>query len=378
MRLRGGVDNINGYPGMRAAGMLHLSSQDGTGSSPQALELTVVIPSFNGIALLEQCLPTLHAALDRAQWSKQTEILVVDDHSTDGTEDWIKAHHPTVQVIHNTGCRGFAGVVNTGLRAARGSWIGLLNNDVLIDEQWLLAARPHFQNPSIASVATRMMMGGQAGTVEFAGGDYTPIGIPLRFGEGMGIDAAEIMQPRLCFWGCGAAVFYRRAALAQVGSELYAPLQAYLEDVELGFRLALAGWNCVYEPAAAVTHLGSVTYGKASFRKKFNSARNAEIVYFSCMPGPLLLRYLPAHCLVFLPQLAGHIIRGSGWGYACGKAAIFLAHLPATWHRRKVVQNLRKVTPATLSGKMRRRWLSAIMGTAFFAGKKSPAVDAKK
>ncbi len=354
---------------MQAVGMLNSSDHDKTGLSPESpapLELTVIIPSFNGRALLEQCLPTLHVALTRAQWTGQTEILVVDDHSTDGTEDWLRACHPAVRVIHNTGCRGFAGAVNTGLRAARGQWIGLLNNDVLIDEQWLLSARPHFQNPSIASVATRIMVGGRAGgIVEFAGGDYTPIGIPLRFGEGMGIDTAGIMQPRLCFWGCGAAVFYRRAALAQVGGELYAPLQAYLEDVELGFRLALAGWNCVYEPAAAVTHLGSATYGKASFRKRFNSARNAEIVYFSCMPGPLLLRYLPAHCLVFLPQLLGHIMRGSGWGYVCGKAAFVLAHLPATWHRRKVVQNLRTVPPATLSGKMRRRWLSAIMGTAF-------------
>ena len=358
--------------------MLNLSGQHGTGLSPEPLELSVVIPSFNGRALLAQCLPTLHAALVGAQWVGQTEILVVDDHSTDGTEDWLKAHHPEVQLIRNSGCRGFAGAVNTGLGIARGQWIGLVNNDVLIDEHWLLAARRHFQDASVASVATRMMVGGRVGMVEFAGGEYSTVGIPLRFGEGMGVEAAGIMQPRLCFWGCGAAVFYRRAALAQVGGELYAPLQAYQEDVELGFRLALAGWNCVYEPAAAVTHLGSASYGKASFRKKFNSARNAEIVFFSCMPRPLLRRYLLGHCLAFMPQLAGHIIRGSGWGYVCGKAAFFLAHIPTTWQRRKIVQKLLRVDLATFNGKMRRRWLSAVMGTGCSAGKNLPAADANK
>ena len=343
--------------------MFKLSAQQGTGLSREAVELSVVIPSFNGRALLEQCLPTLHAALVCAQWTRQTEILVVDDHSTDGTEDWLKVHHPAVQLIRNAGGRGFAAAANAGLRAASGAWIALVNNDVLIDEQWLRAVQRHFQDSTIGSVATRMMVGNRPGMVEFAGGEYTTVGIPLRFGEGCLVEEAAMMQPRLCFWGCGAAVFYRRAALAQVGGELYEPLQAYQEDVELGFRLALAGWNCVYESGAAVTHLGSVTYGQASFRKKFNSARNAEIVFFSCMPRPLLWRYLLGHILALMPQLAGHIVRGSGWGYVCGKAAFCLAHIPATRRRRKFVQSLRNVDSATLSAKMRTGWLASALRT---------------
>ena len=346
---------------MRAVGMSNLSPQDAIAVAPGPLQLSVIIPSFNGRPLLEQCLPTLYAALVYAKWAGQTEILVVDDHSTDDTADWITANYPAVRLIFNPGDRGFAMAANAGLRAARGHWIALVNNDVLIDEQWLLAAANHFQDSTIGSVATRMMAGGQGGIVEFAGGDYTPIGIPVRLAERAPVDGPEIMRPRLCFWGCGAAVFYRRAALAQVGGELYVALQAYYEDVELAFRLALAGWKCVYEPKAAVTHLGSATYGKASFRKKFNSARNAEIVYFSCMPRSLLLRYLPGHFLAFVPQLAMHIIRGSGWGYVCGKAAFFLAHMPATWRRRKFVQNLRTIDSATLRRAMPRRWLSTVI-----------------
>ena len=326
-------------------------------AEPSNIELTVVIPSYNGRSLLGECLPALQQAIDRAGLAERSEIIVVDDASTDDTVEWLASQWPDARILANPTNRGFAVTANRGLTTARGSWIALLNNDVVVEPQWLSAAMAHWPGPRIAAVASRIMSASQPGLIEEAGDEYTSVGIPYKAGLYGYADAIE--SPRICFAACGASAFFRREALEQVGF-LYESLQAYYEDVELGFRLNLAGWDCIYEGLSVCHHLGSASYGYGSFRQKFNAARNAEIVFYTCMPTWLLIRHLPGHILAMTMQTVFHAARGSAGAYIRGKLAAIGAARTIR-RRRKQVQRSRQITNRELKAKLKRRWIRLLV-----------------
>lgn len=333
------------------------------------IKLSVIIPTFNGRKLLQQCLPTLDMAIRRAGWTGNVEIIVVDDRSGDDTVAWINLHRPDIKLIANDVNQGFTGSVNRGLSTAHGPWIALLNNDVLVDENWLATAIPHFSQSDIGAIASRIMMYIPPDRVESTGIDYTTVGIAVEHGNSQLMNSTAGIKIRTCFAGSGAAVFYRREALNQAGAYFYTALESYYEDVELGFRLVLTGWNTICEPESVVVHLGSATYGKASFSKKFNSSRNAEIVFFSCMPRNLLWRYFVLHYLAGVLHLVSHLANGTARAYLCGKIAFLLKHLPATFHRRKEVQAMKTISNQALRSRMTRNWVTSTIGSKFFSAR---------
>ena len=323
------------------------------------MEISVVIPTYNGLTLLEVCLPALAAAIERAGCADRSEIIVVDDCSTDGTADFLRNRWPAVVCIRTPRNSGFAVAVNLGLGAARGRWIGLLNNDTAVEPDWLVSAAKHFSRPGVGAVATRIVLFDHPDTLESAGDEYSAVGVPMQFGNLRAADHVAACASRVCFSGCGASVFYRKAALDDVGL-LYAPLGAYYEDVELGFRLNLRGWDCVYEPDSVCRHRGSASYGRGSYRQKFQAARNAEIVFFSCMPSALLIRYLASHLLAVAMHLLYHTVRGTGRPFLAGKWS-FLGLLRQTLARRRTVQKLRTVSSRALAGKIERHWFRLLV-----------------
>ena len=324
---------------------------------PATIELTVVIPSYNGRGLLSECLPALDRAIEQAGLSNQSELSVVDDASTDDTIEWLAAQWPDVRVLTNPTNRGFAVTANRGLTAAKGTWVALLNNDVVVEPAWLSAAMAHWHSPRIAAVASRIMSAHKPGLIEEAGDEYTSVGIPYK--AGLYGRSATIESPRVCFAACGASAFFRRAALEEVGF-LYEPLHAYYEDIELGFRLNLAGWDCVYEGLSVCHHLGSASYGFGSFRQKFNAARNAEIVFYTCMPTWLMIRHLPGHVLAMAMQTVFHAAKGSASAYLRGKLAAVGA-MRTIRRRRRQVQADRKISGRELKAKLKRRWIRLLV-----------------
>jgi GT2 family glycosyltransferase len=321
------------------------------------LKLTVVIPSYNGRDLLAECLPALQRAVDQAGFTDRTEIIVVDDASSDDTVDWLGAEWPDVQVLTNSTNRGFAVTANRGLTAAKGDWIALLNNDVVVEPDWLSAAMRHWESPRVAAVASRIMSAQRPGVIEEAGDEYTSVGIPYKAGLYGGADSIE--SPRVCFAACGASAFLRREALEQVGF-LHEALHAYYEDIELGFRLNLAGWDCVYEGRSVCHHLGSASYGYGSFRQKFNAARNAEIVFYTCMPTWLMIRHLPGHVLAMTMQTVFHAAKGSAGAYIRGKLAA-IGLMRSIRRRRRDVQRSRQISNRELKAKLKRRWIRLLV-----------------
>ncbi|MBN1401265.1 MAG: glycosyltransferase family 2 protein, partial [Anaerolineae bacterium] len=223
-------------------------------SSPRA---SVIIPNWNGLALLRPCLDSL-----RKQSLDSFEVIVVDNASSDGSAAALGAEYPEVRTLCLDRNLGYSGGCNAGMRVARGEILVLLNNDIEADREWLqelMAALD--RHPECGSAASRLMVYADRDVIHSAGDLYRRDGTPdsrgvwTRYGP-------PYDQECYVFGACGGAVAYRRAMLDEIG-DLEERFFMYCEDVDLNWRAQLAGWRCVYAPRAVVYHHLSATGGGA-------------------------------------------------------------------------------------------------------------------
>ncbi|MBI2190825.1 MAG: glycosyltransferase family 2 protein [Planctomycetes bacterium] len=307
-------------------------------------ELSVVIPNYNGGAYLGPLMESL-----RAQSLPPAEIWVVDDASTDDSVSLLRSRFPHVRLLINEKNFGFAVTANRGLRAAQCPLVALLNNDTVIDAQWSLEAIRPLEDPSVGSVATRIVFYENPDILDSAGDIYLPGGIALKRGSHRRAEDLPAEGDSV-FSACAAAAVYRQDALAQTGL-LDECFEAYYEDVDLGFRLQHAGWRCVYAPAAVCCHHVSASYRPASRRFHFLSSRNSEVVFWSNLPAGLLLRCLPEHALLLSAQWLDKMLHGHGLAFLAGKLA-FLGRIGLVRTKRKEVRRLSKLTDREIEARM--------------------------
>jgi GT2 family glycosyltransferase len=254
-----------------------------------APRVSVVIPNWNGMALLRDCLDSL-----RHQTYTCFEVIVVDNASTQGDAQALAREYPEAQVVALGENRGVAGGCNAGMAVARGEILVMLNNDIEAEPDWLAELVDALErHPECGSAATRMMLysdraaGVLPGRLHSAGDLYRRNGLP---------DSRGVWQPygppwdQECyvFGGCGGAVAYRRAMLDQIG-RFEEAFWMYCEDVDLNWRAQMAGWKCIYAPRAVVYHRLSATGG--GVLSSYQTGRNTLWVIARNVPGPLLRRY---------------------------------------------------------------------------------------
>jgi len=319
------------------------------------MHLSVVIPTYRGMRHLESCLPSVAASAEAAGLAH--EVIVVDDASGDGTADWLRERWPAIRLIEQPANGGFAKAANAGMRAAAGEWIALVNNDVVLDAGWVGAAVGRAVPPDVGSIATRILQQGRDDILYSAGDEYATAGvaIPWLRGRPTGDDDR---RPE-CFSACGAAGLFRREALRRVGL-LRENLGAYYEDVDLGFRLNLAGYRCRYVPGAVSRHAGGATYGKNSWRMLYNSTRNRELVFWGNMPARLLARYGPAHAAAGAVQLAMGIFTAEALPRAAGMAAA-VGRAGQVLRMRREARALREISTRELRRRLCTKWLRPLL-----------------
>ena len=218
---------------------------------------SVIIPNWNGLRFLPTCLNAL-----RHQTFSDFETIVVDNGSSDGSREFIAREFPEVRVIALESNRGFAPAVNTGVRAARGDVVVLLNNDTEADSNWLAEiARALEANPRAGMIVCKLRLFDKRDHLHSAGDFYRVDGIPGNRGV-WEPDHGQYDDARGIFGGCGGAVAYRKTMLDEIGAFDEA-LGSYCEDVDLNWRARLAGYQVVYAPKAIVYHMVSATGGGA-------------------------------------------------------------------------------------------------------------------
>ncbi len=268
---------------------------------------SIVIPSYNGRALLEVCLNSVFAHLpkDRAGYA---EVIVVDDGSTDGTAEWLATRFPQVRVIKRDRNSGFCAAANAGLAAASGQFIQLLNNDTEVRPGWLQAGLAPFADPTVGSVAPLVLVRSEPDRVDSAGDSYSLAGWPTKRGHGEPAYRWTLRTEDEVFAASGSSAFYRTEAIGKVGG--FDPLLgSYYEDVDLGFRLRWAGYRCVYSPDCQILHEISATYNHARPGLQRRMARNAELVFWSNLPTSRLAAAIVPHTALLVAQTGWRMVR---------------------------------------------------------------------
>jgi GT2 family glycosyltransferase len=301
--------------------------------------ISLVIPNYNGIRFLPTC-------LDSVQVTVPDEIIVVDDGSTDGSAALVREHYPSVTCIALDRNSGFCHAANTGLAAARGELVALLNNDVEVESHWLAElAAVLDKNPGVGFCASKMLFYDQRDCVNSAGLFMRLDGVGRDIGFGQP-DGPEFSQVKQVFGASGGAAIYRRALLDQVGL-LDESLVAYGEDLDLAFRARWLGWSCLFVPSAIVYHRVGATYQPESALKAFLSSRNMLTVVLKDMPTALLRRYALPILAAQLYQVLHLTARGQGIAAVRGKVAALRA-LRETLAKRRQIQSSRSVDDAQI------------------------------
>ena len=215
--------------------------------------VSVVVPSWNGRAWLDVVLPSLER-----QRFRDFEVIVVDNGSTDGSLEHVRARWPWAQVLPLDRNVGFAAAVNRGIEQSQGVYVALVNNDMELHESFLDALVAGLDsNPSAASVTAKMLDLRTRDLIDGAGDVLRWSGVVIPRGRGER-DIGQYETPVEVFSACGGAALYRRAAFDEVGlfDEAFF---AQMEDVDWGFRARLLGYGCRYVPGAVAYHMGSAS-----------------------------------------------------------------------------------------------------------------------
>jgi len=223
--------------------------------------VTILVPHYNNPNILAPCLESL-ARLEPS--SPNHEIVVVDDGSTDDSVVWIRENHPGISVVECGENRGFVGAVRKGIESTTGEILVFLNNDTRAEPDWLT----QLVNPLIegeVSGATGSVLTDWTGErALFKGGSVNYLGFGFE-------DQGELPDPESSpiplLFVCGGAMAISRKTYDQCGGfdETYGSIY---EDLDLGWRLNLLGYDCCLVPGSRVAHRAHTSLGRESFERK--------------------------------------------------------------------------------------------------------------
>ena len=263
--------------------------------------LSVVIPTWNGLSLLQESLPSVVVALEhfRRVLGEDCELIVVDDGGEDATPEWVQEECAQARLIRRPSNGGFSTACNTGIASCRGRVVALLNNDLRVEPDYFVHLYPHFENGSVFAVTARAFewdppifaAGGKVG--RFRRGFWS---LELNYDVEVNSSNAWIEHRRLLSaYAVGGFACYDRAKLKNLGgfNELLSPF--LWEDNDLSYRAWKRGWEIHYEPRSRVRHQISATID-SNYQKHFvkiTSIRNRLLFHWINLHSPsYLVRHL--------------------------------------------------------------------------------------
>jgi GT2 family glycosyltransferase len=296
---------------------------------------SVVILCWHSEKYIFACLDALNNQID-----KDFEILLVDNGSpTPLDEQDFKAYADLkIKFLPLKNNIGFAAGNNYAAQIATGRYLVLLNADAFPDRAWLKNIRVGIQKYPHSFFASKLVMANHPERYDGTGDIYHFSGLVWRKSYNALIEKYPAPE-REVFSACGAAAIFPKEAFEQVGG--FDPdYFSYLEDIDLGFRLRLIGYKCIYLPNAVVMHVGSASTGRRSDFSVYYGHRNLIWTYLKNMPGLLVILLLPFHMLANLFQIALCVFRKQG-SIALRARKDALNDLSTILHKRKLVQENR-------------------------------------
>ncbi|WP_349431863.1 glycosyltransferase family 2 protein [Methylomarinum sp. Ch1-1] len=312
--------------------------------------VSVIIVNWNSGELLKKCLEKL-----MHQTIKPERVFVVDNASTDASIGDLDLPE-NVTLLQMEANVGFAAGNNQALPLCSTDYVALLNPDAFPEPDWLenlIVAAENF--PNIAVFGSRQLCADNPQIVDGVGDVYHISGLAWRKGYSQKI-SDEQLKSEAIFSSCAAAALYRRSVLDDAGGfdEDYF---CYMEDVDLGFRLRLAGYGAMYVPEAVVHHVGSAsTGGQHSDFGVYHGHRNLVWTFVKNMPGILFWLLLPLHLLLNVVTII--VFSARGQGKVIWRAKIdAIKGLPKMWAKRRQIQKQRVASIGDIWRVLDKSWI---------------------
>jgi GT2 family glycosyltransferase len=244
---------------------------------------SIVIVNYNGGDAVLECLQSVLAHTE-----SDIEIIVVDNASTDGSPDGIKAQFPKAHLIRAGANLGFGAGNNLGVKQATSDFLVFLNPDTIVCEGWLGPLLRELEaDRKVGLVTAKILMADDTATINACGNSIHLTGLTLCRGLGAG----QVSFSRTEDVGAvsGAAFAMRREVFEQLGG-FDEDMFLYMEDTDLSLRARLAGWLCRFAPDSIVLHRYIL---KITPKKVFYQERNRYLMLFKAFRWRTLVVLLP-------------------------------------------------------------------------------------
>lgn len=275
-------------------------------------EVSIVIPNYNGMGYLKDCLDSLEV-----QSMRDFETILVDNGSEDESVSFVRERYPKVRIKRLEKNYGFCRAVNEGIRMSTSPYVILLNNDTRADIQLVQKLLAEIKKyPGCFSVQAKVVMMSSPDKMDDAGDFYCALG--WAFAEGKGKPETDYQKSRRIFASCAAAAIYRKSVFKETG--LFDERHfAYLEDVDMGYRARISGYENRFAADAVVYHHGSGTTGSVynEFKIRYSSRNNVYVIYKN-MPVLQIVLNLPLLALGFIIKGVFFSVKGYGGEYVKG------------------------------------------------------------
>lgn len=249
-------------------------------------KVAVVILNWNGRFFLEKFLLSVYNST-----YPNLEIVVGDNHSTDGSVEYVRANFPLVKIIQNPENLGYAGGYNAVLKQVDADYYALLNSDVEVSPGWIDPIIRHMEaHPGMAAAQPKIKAYHDRRLFEYAGaagGFIDRFGFPFcrgRLLQHVEADHGQYDDAREVFWASGAALFIRRRCWLEAGG-FDGDYFAHMEEIDLCWRLQHLGYTIGYCPHAEVYHVGGGTLAPSNPQKTYLNFRNSLFTLQKNLPA---------------------------------------------------------------------------------------------
>ena len=312
--------------------------------------ISIILLNWNGKHHLDECLASI-----LSQAFNNCEILLVDNNSCDGSQQYIKANYSHIKLISLDQNIGFSAGNNIGIHAAKGDYIILLNNDTVVEPGWLdCLYKCMTSDPTIGFCASKMVSYYDRDLLDTTGDGFSISG--AAFKQGHMENKNKYNKDEYVFGACAGAAMYKREMLETIGL-LDEDFFLLYEDADLSFRAQLAGYKCKYAADAVVYHKVRSSIGMLSDTHVFYGQRNVEYAYFKNMPAGLIPRTLWRHLLYNILAFGYFTLKVKGLIFLKAKWD-FLKNFRKVLAKRKRVQSLKVVDDKYIWSILEKKWLS--------------------
>ena len=311
------------------------------------IKTAIVILNWNGRSWLENFLPSV------IMYSKDAEIFVIDNGSTDDSVSFLNENFRSVIIIKNNKNLGFAGGYNTGLNKIHAEYYILLNSDIEVTKDWIepIIELMEIDN-NIAACQPKLLNYNKKTKFEYAGasgGFIDNLGYPFCRGrifnnleedKGQYNDAIEI------FWATGACLFIRADLFWNVGG-FDEDFFCHQEEIDLCWRLKNKGYKMMVQPNSKVYHVGGGTLNEDSPYKTYLNFRNNLYMIFKNIPLSYLFFVISMRLILDAVAAFSFLIQGKGLQHfwAIGKAHfVFYVTVPRLISKRQKIKQIKKLT----------------------------------